>query len=229
VVLYAVLSLGGFLAIGKTGSAENYLLEPIAAVALLTADGFARLTAHTLRGRWMAVALAGAVGVAALLTVHASRVSALRPIMFSPLKNPTPADFAAAAAVAREVEGCPGDSWTELAMFNLLAGRSMHLQPFIMSELARQGLASLDKFHADLKARRFGLIVMNHDLASGDNTIVYTTQTLALLREHYAEHSRVTGGHLWKYYLYKPRPRARPSHDLVAARGRLAPQMAQIR
>jgi hypothetical protein len=146
--------------------------------------------------------------------------------MFSPLKNPARADFEDAAAVARAVERAPGDSWAELGMFNLLAGRSIHMQPFIMSELARQGMARLDKFHADLRARRFGVIVTNHDVASGDGTIVYTSETLALMREHYVEDSRRTSGHLWKYYVYKPRPRPAPRHDIVEAPGGESPRLA---
>ena len=208
---YMVTSLVHIVAIGKQGSAENYLLEPLAAWALGIGDLLAWLLAAAATATPPAAASARRVLMraaplavcAALLFqgVHAHRV---RHMVFS--RGPvTQQESVAFGAAARAVRAEKGDTWCELAMLNLLAGRSPHLQPFIMSELARQGRWDQAPFLADLDRRRFALVVTAFDVFSGDATNVYTPEMLRALRANYRP-DRIERGWTWNYHLYRPLP-----------------------
>lgn len=206
---YMVTSLVHIAAIGKQGSAENYLLEPLAAWALGIGDLLAGLLVAAAaapcgdggRARRVVTRTAPLLVCAVLLFqgLYAHRV---RPIVFS--RGPvTPHESRAFGAAAQAVRAEKGDTWCELAMLNLLAGRSPHLQPFIMSELARQGRWDETPFLADLGRRRFALVVTAFDVFSGDATNVYTTGMLRALRANYRP-DRIERGVTWNYHLYRP-------------------------
>ncbi len=201
--LYLLFSLLNFVAIGKAGSAENYLLEPLAAFALVVGDMLGRLTRAQFVPGLRVPARLGALVLTGLMLGHGIHVSRLAPILFS-RPMPSAPDLEAASRVAREVIAARGDTWTELGIFNLLAGRPIHLQPFIMSELARQKKWDQARFLGDLERRRFALIVTNFDAATGDATDVYTPEMLRMIRLHYREAERIESGRTWRYYLYRP-------------------------
>jgi hypothetical protein len=221
IILFMVFSLAHYLAIAKAGSAENYLLEPLAAFALgvcYLPAMMARLPLEGLRRRAMTSA---AVVMTIALGLHAARIAhpAIRGIMFSPAKNPTMQDFSAAQEVEKLVQSEPGNTWAELGFFNLAAGRSILFQPFIMSELARQKRWDSSSFCADLRDGKFDLVVTNHDVETKDYTDVYTGEMLEILRTRYQLQRSVTKGRLWKYYIYRPRRFSPLPPDVVMAPG----------
>jgi len=206
---YMLTSLIQVVAIGKEGSAENYLLEPLAAWALGTGDLLAGLlraqataTAFTSRRR-LIFARAVALFVCSALAAQAVHMNRRKDWAFS--RGEIRTDQAAVwSSVAQQVRGERGETWCELAMFNLLANRSPLLQPFIMSELARQGVWDQKPFLDDLARGRFALIVTAFDIASPDPTNVYTPEMLQAMRMNYRIVGRIEGAGLWNYYLYRP-------------------------
>lgn len=215
VPLYALFSLAGFVASGKAGSAENYILEPLAAVALFVCDSAGRLAVSSLRGFGRSAAMACSFLIAGLLFAHAGRVSHLSPIMFDKSRNPRTSDFEAATEVVRELKSAKGDSWSELGAYNMFAGRSIFFQPFIMSELARQRRWDPESFYTDLRCHRFSLIVTSFDASTDGFTDIYTPEMIHILRTNYFEVRRITGGRVWNYYFYRPRLAPTPKLDIV--------------
>lgn len=195
--LFLVFSIFNFLAVGKSGSAENYLLTPLAAMAMASCDVAGRLArVWTLRRLVVSVLLAG------LFLLHGLRIHALAPIMLNPAQNPGPSDFAAASRIAQIVRQSE-TSWSELAVFNLLAGRSPHYQPFIMNELVRQnkldGMGWIDK----LRDGKIKTLVTNTNANSNDYTNVYSPEMRATIQSLFREKERITSGRYWTYYVYE--------------------------
>ena len=206
---YMLTSLMQVVAIGKEGSAENYLLEPLAAWALGTGDLLAAMlraqavTPASAHRRRLIFARAMALFVCAALAAQAVHMNRRKDWAFS--RGEITIDQAAVwSSVAQQVRGERGETWCELAMFNLLANRSPLLQPFIMSELARQGVWDQKPFLNDLVRGRFALIVTAFDVASPDPTNVYTPEMLQAMRLNYRLVGRIEGAGLWNYYLYRP-------------------------
>lgn len=221
---YMVTSLIQVVAIGKEGSAENYLLEPLAAWALGSGDLLAGLLrsqavapANAQRRR-LIFARAMALFVCAALAAQSIHIHRRKDWAFSRGKIGVE-QGAVWSTVAQQVRAERGETWCELAMFNLLANRSPLLQPFIMSELARQGVWDQKPFLDDLVRGRFALIVTAFDIASSDPTNVYTPEMLQAMRLNYRLVGRIEGAGLWNYYLYRP---VAPSTAGNIARARVA-------
>lgn len=208
---YAVFAQWNFLAIAKAGSAENYLLEPIAGWAIIvTLVAAWCLRSLGARGapagivkRWMAVGFV----VIALggLTAHAWRVSRPQEVImrFDRAKNPGRMDFEAASAITslmREAE----NPLSELAIYNLRSGHSPVLQPFIMSELARQGRWDEAGFVRDLADGRFDVVVTLEDVTSELFSENYTREMLAAFNRTY-QVDQVIQTPLWRYVILRPK------------------------
>lgn len=199
--LYAAFALLTTPTIAKAGTAENYLLEPLAAVALVTCDGLGRLLRHWASGGGLIGLPAAAAAV--LLTLHGFHLSSPRwtAALFS--RRPASADLAAASEITRRLRAEPGETWSEPALYDLRAGRPLVFQPFIMSELARQGRWNPEPFTADLRQGRWSLIVTTRDITAPPDQ-VYAPAILDAMRAGYSESGRVRAP-LWTFYLYRPR------------------------
>jgi hypothetical protein len=203
-ICYVIISLANVLALAKAGSAENYLLELLAAIAILV-------------GCATGVALSRAGGADSspdpflrrllplVVLAHAIWVTDKAPLMFSPARNPSPEDFRNAALVTQHLRSARPPVISELACYTLFAGRDVVFQPFIMSELARQGRWNASKFIADLRAGRFGVIAATVDLAAPVYTDAFTDAMRAAIRETYECRVRYKNGRLWDHYLFYPR------------------------
>ncbi|HVN76236.1 MAG TPA: hypothetical protein VMT19_07975 [Thermoanaerobaculaceae bacterium] len=156
VALWAVLaSLVGTTALGKGGSDQNYLLEALAAIALLAAR---ELPVGWLRRRALVpaacavVLAASAVIVAATSAVEA--VSVHRPV-------------AAAQRPYRElmawVARAPGIVVSDDACLLLANRQPVHIQPFVMTQLARAGRWDQTPFLRELESGKVRLIVAQLD------------------------------------------------------------------
>lgn len=209
VALFIPFSILNFLAIGKSGSAENYLLTPLAAFALGSCALGAQLTGAVIRNpqsaiRNVPVARVFGLFVGVLVLFHAFHVRSLAPLMFSPGASPNERDFAAASEVMKAVTKSPS-SWTEHGVFNLLAGRSIDFQPFIINELVQQRRIPRPKFYDDVAGGKYALLVTWNDLFSEDYNNVYSPELRDIIRTAYRERQRITYGNYWRYYLYEPR------------------------
>lgn len=206
--LYAVFSCANFVAIGKAGTAENYLLEPLAAFTLFIGHSLGRMSqAMTSRGPWLAPAVLTAAIMAYALVAHAATVSNKQAmqVRFNTSRNPNPLDFAAAGEVRRLVRSERRPTWTELAIFNLQAGRDPVVQPFIMSELARQGRWNQEPFLQDLRDQKFGLIVTQADIIGMERSNIYTDEMISVIRQNYRLDRSIVRGGLWRYHILRPR------------------------
>lgn len=209
-VAYQMLSVTNFLSLPKAGSAENYLLEPLAAwslaVGVAIGYGLRKRTAAQ-SDSWKAWILL----MAFLLALHAVHLHRWEKVIFGEWKRPTPADFEAAARLTSELARASGDVVSEVAAYALFAEKPVLFQPFIMSELARQGRWDESRFLKDIRAGRFTIFASTTDLFSDAYTDAFTPGMREALRDTYRLDRVIQGGHLWQFFLYKPRASARPT------------------
>jgi hypothetical protein len=90
-------------------------------------------------------------------------------------------------------------------VFNLQAGRDPVFQPFIMSELARQGKWDQKPFLEQIELQRFDLVVAQSNVLTLEATEVYTKEMLALFRKHYKLRQMVPTGGRRAYFLLVPK------------------------
>ncbi len=209
-VTYQMLSVTNFLSLPKAGSAENYLLEPLAAwsLAVGVAIGYElRKRTAAQSNSWKAWILL----MAFLLALHGVHLHRWSKVIFGEWKRPAPADFEAAARLTSELARASGDVVSEVAAYALFAEKPVLFQPFIMSELTRQGRWDESRFLKDIRAGRFAIFASTTDLFSDAYTDAFTPGMREALRDAYRLDRVIQGGHLWQFFLYKPRASARPA------------------
>ena len=147
----AIASALGTVMLGKAGSDLNYLLEAIAAIALFAARELPMewLVRRTSPSRVAAAGLAGcAIAVAATSVAAAARVHEPVAAAQAPYRE-------LMARVARE----PGIVVSDDACLLVDAGRLVHIQPFVMTQLAESGRWDQRPFLEELDTQRVRLIV----------------------------------------------------------------------
>ena len=206
---FGLLAQWNIFGAAKAGSAGNYLLEPLAGWILLlafaagTAIRWVALVHSPLRGQTFAMitSLAILAGVAAQTRMIISPFFQER--LFSPYINATAMDFQASREVLSLIREAK-TPFTELAGFTLQTKRDPVFQPFIMSELARQGRWDQSQFVRDIEGGKFDLVVAQQDLTQLQVPIEYTEQILKAFRSAY-ELDRTISGRLWTYYILRPK------------------------
>jgi hypothetical protein len=150
-VAAAMYLAGGALSaitIGKVGSHVNYFLELVAGLSI-----FAGLAAARVGRRRAAWLLAAGAGIAC-----AALFAATRPENMTQ-KLALRGEF---DALRRTVEAEPGLVLADETMALLpLTGRAIVLQPFEFAQLVRAGAWDEAPVVADVRARRFGLVLVN--------------------------------------------------------------------
>jgi hypothetical protein len=112
----------------------------------------------------------------------------------------------AGTEVLEAVERIPGEIISEEPIYALLTGRRVLFQPFIMSELARQGLWDQASFVADLQHTRFRALVTTQNLFNEDQYfIAWTLEMRKAIRESYRVRQEVDFGPRWHYWILIPR------------------------
>ncbi len=209
--LFALLTTAFSLpAMAKIGSAPNYLLEPLAAWALVIALALGhpldRRSNAGAGGRSGARSLA-ALLLAACLLLHAGHLVRLRPVLHSS-RNPTPADREALRPIVADLRAQPGPVYAEEPVLALLAGKEVLFQPFILSQLAREGRWRDAGWVAMLEDRTLTRLVVNEDLsAAGPDQRYrrYTATTAAAVRENYRPAGAISRPGLATYYVWEPK------------------------
>lgn len=209
-ITYFMISLINVIAIAKSGSAENYLLEPLAAVSLLVSVVIGTLLRSPVI--FESVTFHPVHLLAILLLCHSISIGHLRPIWAG--KEPSPDDFKNAAFVTQRLRAAEPPVLCELACYTVFAGKEVLFQPFIMSELARQGKWSEEPFVHDLSNGRYSLIITSVDLQSEAYTDAFTPRMREEIRRNYRLQTKLENGRLWRYYLYVPQ-----SVNLAATQG----------
>ncbi len=201
--IYFLFSLINFVAIAKAGSAENYLLEPLAAAALLVGTALGRFARPSPSANDHSLHVQRVLTV--LFLCHAVHVAHWAPVMFSPAKQPTSEDFKLAAVLTQRLRSVADPVISELAGYTIFAGKKVLFQPFIMSELARQGRWDESHFVRDIANHRFSLIATTVDLTTNAYSDAFTPAMREAIRTHYERAEKFESGQLWRYYLFCPK------------------------
>lgn len=203
-LIYLGLALLSTLTIAKAGSAANYLLEWDLLLAVTLAALIGRLMGQQqdTPAFWPRLAVLGSVGV--LLVAHA----------FSGFRGPLGivrfTDEMVAQArpphdeITLRVADAPGPVLAEEPIFNLLTGREVWYQPFIMQQLAREAAWDQSPFLENLRKRKWSLIITTQDL-SGDGVFMGWTPDMRrmIMAGYYLEQEIPALGR--RYFLYVPR------------------------
>jgi hypothetical protein len=207
--IYAILTQWNILGAAKAGSAENYLLEPLVGWSILVClaaggaiaaqfTGIASRRRSVLNYFTITVMLAGGLAEARFINLPEVQQS-----LFSPYANPSRTDFEASQLVLSRVRSAK-NPLAELAIFHLQAGKAPVIQPFIMSELARQGRWDQQGFVNDIEDGKFDVVVAMQDLTRVQAPIEYTTEMLEAFRTSYVLEQTIASP-LWTYYILVPR------------------------
>ncbi|MFH1738327.1 MAG: hypothetical protein ABIH23_04920 [bacterium] len=143
---------------GKIGSAPNYLLEMVVATCLALGLVMAEVDVAERKDRSVLNLLLPVLLLAQILaTMHWPHA-----MDFS--YTPTTSDLYDARNVERILRKSPGPILSERAGLPLLAGHDPFFQPFICTQLARQGLWDEQPLLERIKRHEFPLILLTWDL-----------------------------------------------------------------
>ncbi|GAB4319562.1 MAG: hypothetical protein Kow0059_13640 [Candidatus Sumerlaeia bacterium] len=199
--LYCALACGNLWAVGKEGSAPNYLLEVHLGTGLVLGAGLVAGLAAA-RGadrapRRLRGFVAAAV-IAAGLLAHA--VGLHRPVqrggegpavrkfdlLFS-RPTPGPADTRSEERLVAALPlDAPGGVLAEYPIYGILSGRRPVLQPFIMSQLAREGRWDPLPLVREIRAGRFAHLLTTQDVRQDQAFYRWGPEFIAAFRESFA-------------------------------------------
>lgn len=206
VSIYLALAALSLVSYGKVGAAPNYVLEPLAAAALWSAETLGLLLDRLALGARRVFNIA-ALGFCLLLLVHGAWLDG-RALQFPWSAAPGPADRAAGYELLKALRAAPGDVYCEDPVYALLAGKPVLFQPFIMSQLAREGKWDARPFVDWLAARRFSLFAATADLTPGaaQDYERYTPAMAGALTRHYdPAGSLALPGAARQYFIWRPK------------------------
>ena len=203
VTLYFAISMISLIGLAKEGAAPNYFIEPEAALALFVSIASYRHFSM-LKRRRSAYGVVFIVIVFILAAGHVYNLNRMKPALFSH-HNPGAADLGRAEQVRRLVQEHPGDILSEYPIFNIRCGRPVLFQPFIMSELVRQGIWDPAPLIEDLHKKRFALIITTNDLFENQFFFRWHPDILGVVRAAYAPYKQFTYGAGIHYFVYSPR------------------------
>jgi len=199
-VVYLAIACGMALTMGRIGSSHNYLLEPLAAGAMVFGVAWAELAGPVRPRRIALLVLGGLLAGQMLATDHrlSYNISLLRPRV----------SLAAGREVVSRLAEAPGMVLCEDVGLIELAGKEAPIEPFEFTQLARAGVVESAGVVEDLHRGRFSLVVLRCDAAevrAGDPGVQWVfdrwlESALAEIRSEYRLDRR-TG----PYWLYVPR------------------------
>ncbi len=227
--IYTILAVLSLVSYAKVGAAPNYVLEPLAAVALWLAISLGWLldggltrrvlpatqldatqpalperTSWLPRPIWPRVA---GVAVCLLLLAHAGWLWQIQGIVFS-TPNPTSDDRIVAGQLASRLRSVEGELLSEEPFFTLLAGRQVWLDPFVLSLLAREGRWDETPFLKLIETRRFAALIVNEDLTVPRSSYARYTPAMAdaIRRNYHPADAQALHGLRRVYTIWLPRP-----------------------
>jgi len=182
--IYLILCALSVLTIGKIGSASNYLLEFHIACGIFIGLGIVRIFRISGRSssKYFRYVLIGIIAI--LLNLHAYRVFRLQRIFFS-RPNPDNASRAKGDMMLDIISDYQDPVLCEQPIFQLLSGKDVLFQPFIMSQLEKEGKWLQDAFVKDIRNKKFTLIVTGQDIFQEGHIWQYTQDMIDSMRQHY--------------------------------------------
>ncbi len=201
---YTLFAIGEALMCGKIGSAPNYLLSLVVVTSVglgIFYDQFARLQLESISNGWSKMKQAPMIFFlcACLFQLiqtwhwpHSSKDFAY---------TPTRRDTQAGQLLLNELQRIEKPVLSDLAGIPLLAGHPPVYQPFICTQLARQGIWAQDKLLSHIQVKAFGRIVLQFDInAKSFDKERFTQDLIDTVRNHY-ELDR----NIHRYYIYSPK------------------------
>jgi hypothetical protein len=159
-LIWFLLAWAQFPTIAKAGTAENYLLEPLAATACLAGTGALAFIGH--KSNLSKIWAWCVVGVVVSHGIHLRGGWGgpdWRSIVYRPMA-PHPAAREAFFRVLGEARRRGEPFFAEFGNYHLALGHPILFQPFIMSELARQGLWDPAPFLRLIETGQLKLIIL---------------------------------------------------------------------
>lgn len=200
-LIYFILAVLSIATIGKAGSDVNYLLEPDALLALIVAVAVGTIL-NLSRSPGNNALVWFAVAGAALFLAHAvyTVLPVIRQQIFRPV--PTAEQREVADQLLLLVDSLPGDVLTEDPIYPILLKRPVLYQPFIMTQLAKEGKWDQAPLLRDITARRFSILITQQDIEPGNPAVGFTDEMRAAILENYERE-----GIAWLYGRFTPSPR----------------------
>lgn len=199
--IYAVLGLISVLAIGKVGAASNYLLEFYVSAAifagLIIGEWIKSIKRNHKNGLLLFLFYLSVV----LLFFHSVRLLTVQRMLFS-RPNPEKVALEKGDRLLEIIKGVEGEVYSEQPVFNLLSGKEVSFQPFIMSELAKEGKWNQEPFLKKLSHAEYSLIVTGQDIQKEGFKWQYTEEMQQAIRQSYR--SLYPEGSMWKRLLEHP-------------------------
>jgi len=193
------------LSLAKAGAAANYLLDLQCALAWWVAMrlGAAMSKWRQHGGDWRIAAvpwiLIGGMLATAIVPVPEGRWQIL-----SSVSRPAPGAAEGLAAIEELVLSVEGEVLSEDPLPLMRLGRDVIYQPFIMSQLAREGKWDPAKFIAKIDRSDFALVVTTQDLASAPVLFGFTPLMRDGILSRYALVHRISAGNV-VYHAYMPK------------------------
>ncbi|HDS30109.1 MAG TPA: hypothetical protein ENN67_03610 [Firmicutes bacterium] len=164
-VLYWILSNLTLFTYGYTGSDTNYYIEPLLSTALLASLAVKKLAVEEkitlpVSSRSMAFALL----IAVVITGRFIEPSDFRVHRMTDEKLQNGTQLIGLCATA------PGDILSEDASYTFLAGKTVIIQPYIMTLLSRTEKWDQEPFLRTIRENRYSLIILRVDLNDPYNT-----------------------------------------------------------
>ena len=221
--IYFVLAGLSIVTLAKAGSAENYLLEPLAAAALFFSCALGRALWESANGRraWAATFFAALMLASAGLHCHwiYRHNGFVARLMFS-RAVPTASQRDQADRLFLTVRQANGEVLCEDPIFVVLDGRRPPINPFILSQLAREGKWDESPFVAQIERRGFVLVVTTADINGGKIQERYTPRMVEALKRQYEIYETYDLGRDGQtYYVYRPRAGLTPHFDIARTTG----------
>ena len=128
-------------------------------------------------------------------------------------RNPNRRDVINGDQVVEALRQARGPVFCEQPIFPMLVGQDIYIQPFIMSELAREGKWDQTPAIKAIRQKHFALLVTTEDIVKEGFFFSYTDEMVAAIREAYRL-SETMGGPpteppIFTHYLFEPRPPSR--------------------
>jgi hypothetical protein len=166
-LLYLVVNALALGALAKAGSAENYLIEPLAALVLFLGAALVSLTPCPrepgMNGGRFYLRGAGVMGALIALLLF-GQFQGSRADIFLSWPGPSLEALVKGRQIVRTIEERPGDVLCEDPIYALQAGRPVLFQNFIMTQLAAEGRWDDSAIVERIRRREFVLIQAHSDL-----------------------------------------------------------------
>jgi hypothetical protein len=211
---YFIFALLVSLTSGKVGSDMNYFIESIIAghivLALCLGDWFSREgvqnQVNVPSGSSFRLAASALIFIIALdySFIHDKRIYSY---------SPSSDDYRNGGIIVQEIKSKPGMVLSEDEGFAVVCGKEVLFNPFIMSELAKEGLWDQSDFVNMIKEKRFDLIILRFEVTSPNHPDKpsrggyagwdrWTEEMEKAIRENYYRYAVIPMRRSW--YLYLP-------------------------